>query len=99
MRVILHPGAAEDFARALQHYATIQPELGQRFYGHVNDLLADIAAKPTLHRVYRTPFTRRHFRRPFPYAVVYVIKADFVWVLAVMHFKQPPGYWVYRSDT
>ena len=96
MLTILHPEADEDFIRALEYYAAAQVELGQRFYRHVNELLAEIAAEPELFRVYRPPMVRRHFRRPFPYAVVYVVKPDCVWVLAVMHFKQPPTYWQHR---
>ena len=47
-------------------------------------------------RIYRPPHARRHFRHPFPYAVVYVVKPDHIWVLAVMHFKQPPSHWLHR---
>ncbi len=82
--------------RGLQHYTAIQPALGQRFYRHVDELLAEITRDPTLFRIYRPPLVRRHFRRPFPYAVVYVLKSDCIWVLALMHFRQPPSYWLHR---
>ncbi len=98
MRAIFHPEADDDLIRALRHYAAIQPELGQRFYRHVNELQAEITGDPTLFRIYRPPHSRRHFRRPFPYAMVYVLKPDYIWVLAVMHFKQPPSYWLHRLD-
>ena len=49
-----------------------------------------------LFRTYRPPLVRRHFRPLFPYAVVYFVKPDHLWVLAVMHFKQPPSYWLHR---
>ncbi len=96
MRAIFHPEADEDLNRGLQHYTAIQPALCQRFYRHVDELLAEITGDATLFRVYRPPLVRRHFRRPFPYAVVYVLKSDCIWVLAVMHFKQPPSYWLHR---
>jgi plasmid stabilization system protein ParE len=96
MLIALHPEAADDFARAAEYYASAEPGLGQRFYQHVNQLMAEIEADPDLFRVYRPPAVRRHFRRPFPYAVVYVLKPDRIWVLAVMHFKQPPTYWLHR---
>ncbi len=97
-RAIFHPEADGDFIRALQHYSEPDspPDLSQRFYSHINTLVAEIEARPELFRVYRPPHVRRHFRLPFPYAVVYVIKPDHVWVLAVMHFKQPPSYWLHR---
>ena len=98
MRAIFHPEADDDFVRGLQHYAEPDspPDLSQRFYRHINQLVAEIVARPALFRVYRPPHARRHFRLPFPYAVVYVVKPDYIWVLAVMHFKQPPGYWLHR---
>lgn len=96
MRAIFHPEADEDFIRGLRHYTDKQPELGLRFYHHINELATEVAGQPTLFRIYRPPHARRHFRRPFPYAVVYVLKPDYIWVLAVMHFKQPPSYWIHR---
>ena len=96
MRAIFHPEADDDFTRGLRHYAGKQPELGQRFYHHIHQLVAEVEGDPTLFRIYRPPHARRHFRHPFPYAVVYVLKPDYIWVLAVMHFKQPPTYWLHR---
>lgn len=96
MRAIFHPEAEDDFIHGSRHYAGIQPELGQRFYRHIGELVAEIEDDPTLFRAYRPPHVRRHFRRPFPYAVVYVVKAEYVLVLAVVHFKQPPSYWRHR---
>jgi hypothetical protein len=39
------------------------------------------------------PPARRHFGPVFPYAVIYLDRLGEVWVVAVMHFKQRPGYW------
>lgn len=96
MRARFHPEARLDFINAATHYAAIRPDLGQRFYRHIAGLIAEIEADPTLFRVYRLPSARRHFRRPFPYAIVYVIKPDGVLIVAIMHFKQPPTYWRQR---
>jgi plasmid stabilization system protein ParE len=96
INVRFHPEALLDLKNAAKYYAGKQLELGQRFYRHVDALLTDIAADPDLFRVYRPPAVRRHFRRSFPYAVVYVLKPEHISVLAVMHFKQPPNYWLHR---
>jgi len=70
MRSIFHPEADEDFSRALPHYGAEEPAVARRFYSHINTLVAEIARQPTLFRIYRPPQARRHFRRPFPSAVV-----------------------------
>jgi toxin ParE1/3/4 len=89
--IVSHPEADAEVTQATAHYAQISPKLGQRFYQHVNELLAEIGDQPTLHRLFDPP-ARRLFRRPFPYAVVYLDQVDYVWIVAVMHFKQPPSY-------
>lgn len=38
------------------------------------------------------PPARRHRSTVFPYAVVYLDRPDFIWIVAVMHGKQRPGY-------
>ena len=70
MRAIFHPEADDDFTRALQHYAEPNnpPGLSQRFYHHINRLVAEIEAHPVLFRIYRPPIARRYFRPLFPYA-------------------------------
>lgn len=90
-----HRAASEELKAAGRHYAAIHPELGGRFYEAIERLLQDIRTQPTLFRMFASP-ARRHFGSRFPYAVVYVDLPDRVWVVAVMHFKQPPGYWTAR---
>ncbi len=34
------------------------------------------------------PPALRHFRLPFPYAVVYIDRPDYVWIIAVSPFKR-----------
>ncbi len=99
MRARFHPEAGSEFKAAAARYTAVRPALGQGFYDHIGELIAEIEANPTLFRVYRPPQVRRHFRRPFPYAVIYTVTADSIWILGVMHFKQPPSYWLDRLGT
>ena len=99
MRARFHPEARVDLKHAAEHYAAIRVDLGQAFYRHIEALIAEIESDPALFRVFRPPHARRHFRRPFPYAVIYLVRQNEIWILAVMHFKQPPGYWIHRSET
>jgi toxin ParE1/3/4 len=89
---LFHPLARAEAAQAARHYADISPALGGRFYDGLDVLIGEICANPGLHRMFDPP-ARRHFRRPFPYAVIYLDQPEHVWIVAVMHFKQRPGYW------
>ncbi|MGH7979137.1 MAG: hypothetical protein ACREE6_07155 [Limisphaerales bacterium] len=40
-----------------------------------------------------SPPARRALAHKFPYSVVYLEEPDRVWIVAVMHAKQRPGYW------
>jgi hypothetical protein len=39
------------------------------------------------------PPARRHISTDFPYALVYVETAEYLWIVAIMHLKRRPGYW------
>jgi hypothetical protein len=41
----LHPEADQKYAEAAQHYASISPELGGRFYDEIERLIADTCGR------------------------------------------------------
>lgn len=77
---------------ALQHYANISQELGDRYYDEIHRLIADACRTPGTFRFIPKP-ARRHFTREFPYGIIYVDRPDDIWILAVMHLHRAPGYW------
>ena len=87
-----HRQADAEFTAAAQPYAATSPALSQRFCITIHELLDEICALPTVYRMILPP-ARRHFRLPFPYAIVYIDRPDYVWVIAVSPFKREPGYW------
>ena len=94
MRFELHPEADLEFAAQVDYYEGEQAGLGVRFYREVMAYLDRIAENPLLPRL------RKRYRRVnlkvFPFYVAYVVEGDLVWVLAVAHSKQRPGYWINR---
>jgi toxin ParE1/3/4 len=90
-----HREALAEAKAAAAHYAAISPRLGQRFYDAIDQLVREVRTNPTLYRVFDPP-ARRHFRRPFPYALIYLDQPDRVWIVAVAPFKMKPGYWKER---
>lgn len=90
-----HREALAEAKAAAGHYAAISPVLGRRFYDAIERLVRDVCSQPLLYRTFDPP-ARRHFRPPFPYAVIYVDRPDHVWILAVAPFRMEPGYWKER---
>ena len=95
MNHILHPEADAEFQAHVRHYHEVDSELGSRFYDVVAARLREATEHPKLYRVYDPP-ARRVLVPDFPYAVLYVPRADYVLIVAVMHLKQRPGYWRHR---
>ncbi len=77
-------------------YSGIRASLGDAFIDRVEAATA---------RAVRAPMTgapmgsslRRVFVKRFPYFVLYVVEDSRIFVLAVAHFRQRPGYWRRRS--
>lgn len=89
---IFHPGAAEEYARAVEYYAGIAPELGSHFHDEIERLIHEVRHQPGRFFHFSPP-AQRALARKFPYSVVYLEKPDRVWIVAVMHAKRRPGYW------
>ena len=92
---VFHPEARMELAEAAFYYAAIQPDLGQQFYNEIDRLISDILRMPGTFRFIRKP-ARRHFSRGFPYGIIYVERPDDIWIVAVMHLRDEPGYWKHR---
>ena len=94
---IFHPEADEEYVRAVQYYADIALELGDRFYDEIERLIRDVCAGPERFRRFDPP-ARRHFSHDFPYAVIFLEKPDCLWIVAVMNMKRRLGYWRKRLE-
>ncbi len=92
-----HPEAAGEFLEALAYYGEKSQALGRHFFHAMHALIADVSRTPTVYRRMPGPEdVQRHFKKPFPYAVLYVDEPAGVLVLAIAHFKRRAGYWRHR---
>ena len=94
---IFHPEADEEYVQAVQYYADINLELGNRFHDEMEWLIQEVCADPQRFRKFDPP-AQRHFSRDFPYAVIFLNQSDRIWIVAVMHMKRRPGYWRERIE-
>lgn len=90
-----HPEARAELLDAKIYYDEVSPNLGDRFAAAVEAMVAEVCRAPDRYRFIRRP-VRRHFERPFPYAILYADEPERVLILAVAHFKRRPGYWLHR---
>ena len=77
----------------MRYYSKIDPDLGVRFYRELERMIRDVCANPERYHRFDPPF-RRHLSAVFPYALIFVEKPEYVWIVAIMHLKRRrPGYW------
>jgi toxin ParE1/3/4 len=94
-RAVFHPEASQEFWAALEYHAALSAELGERFDAEIQRLVGEICRDPQ--RFFRFhPPVQRALSPEFPYSVVYLDEPERFWIVAVMHAKRRPGYWVKR---
>lgn len=96
MRVVSHPEADAELEAAALWYDERQPGLGEDFLDEFERTLRRIVAQPGRWRTIRGDNRKLNFHR-FPYALVYSVSTDFLYVKAVMHLHRRPFYWQYRE--
>ncbi len=92
MHVVSHPEADEELEAAVLWYEERQPGLGGDFLEQFELTLRRIVAEPERWRKIRGENRKLNFHR-FPYAIVYSVQADALFVKAVMHLHRRPLYW------
>ena len=94
-RVIRHPEVPHELEAAALWYAERQAGLG-------SDFLVEYQA--TLHRILSDPERWRRIRgdnrklnlHRFPFAIVYSVRPEAIYLKAVMHLHRRPFYWKRR---
>jgi toxin ParE1/3/4 len=97
VKAIFHPEADEEFQNSIEVYQAESSELGLRFYGAVMAAAAKIGAHPQAWPRLRGE-VRKCLVEDFPYKLLYAIEADRIHVVAVMHAKRNPDYWIERME-
>lgn len=95
MRVVSHPEADDELEAAALWYEERQPGLGDAFLDEFERTLRRIVAEPERWRKIRGDNRKLNFHR-FPYAIVYNVRSDALYLKAVMHQHRRPFYWKSR---
>lgn len=96
MRIVRHPEVPEELEAAVFWYEDRQPGLGGDFLGEYQATLSRILDEPERWRKTWGDNRKLNFHR-FPYAIVYSVTADALYIKAVMHLRRRPFYWAQRK--
>jgi len=91
-----HPEAFTEYEDALAFYAERQDGLQIRFYDAVQAAIHRACENPQQWRKFDGDI-RRCLVHVFPYAVLYSVEDDLIYIIAVMHCSREPGYWKMRQ--
>ena len=92
MQVVSHPEAELELEGAAQWYEQKQPGLGKDFIDQFELTLRRIVTEPQRWRTIRGENRKLNFHR-FPYAIVYRVRGQTLYIIAVMHLHRLPFYW------
>jgi toxin ParE1/3/4 len=95
MNLVYHPSAVEEYERAVDFYAAISPHLATRFIGKIQECIARIKEAPERWKRLRGE-VRAVQADVFPFQVLYRFIDQRITIVAVMHEKRRPGYWIDR---
>ena len=84
-----------EMVEAAVYYETQVGGLGAAFLAKVKTAVRDVAARPEAWPVVRND-TRTRLVHRFPYAVLYRLDPEEIVIVAVMHQRRRPGYWLGR---
>lgn len=93
--IVYQPDAEAEVIAAAEWYDKQQPGLGSRFLDEVEAGLMRIERSPEAFGIVVRNI-RQHALHHFPYAIVYRVDPDRIYVIAVMHLHRKPGYWKHR---
>lgn len=87
--------ARRELFDASTYYESQAPGLGDQFLDEIDRAVALIRAHPRASPVLQVDLRRKVLRK-FPYSLLYSIEDELLLIVAVMHHRRRPGYWVGR---
>jgi toxin ParE1/3/4 len=95
LRVLSHPEADEELSAATLWYEQRQLGLGDDSLDDFELALSRIMQDPQRRRFIQGEKRKLNFNR-FPYAVIYELHTDILYLKAVTHLHRRPFYWRHR---
>ena len=96
MNVSYHPEAADEYEEAVVYYEDCQTGLGKQLSQEIDAAIKLILAFPTAWTTLKGEIRRILVRR-FPFGLLYILRDDEIYILAVMNLNRKPNYWKTRT--
>lgn len=96
--LIYHPAAKFELRQAAAWYEECRPNLGRAFLMEAERTAVKLDSAPLRWMRISGEYRRIRVRR-FPYAFVYRVEAQAIYVVAVMHLYRRPEYWRSRTQS
>ena len=96
MQGVRHPEADLELEAAALWYERQQRGLGEDFLLEFERTLRRVLEDPLRWRIFHKSNRKLNFDR-FPFAIVYSVERDAIWLKAVMHLHRRPFYWKGRA--
>lgn len=92
MKYTFHPEAREELNHSVDFYENIKFKLGVEFLEEVYSTIQRIIQFPQAYPM-QSKSTRRCLINRFPFAVIYQIRQDEIFIVAIAHLARKPEYW------
>jgi plasmid stabilization system protein ParE len=96
MRVTFLPDAQKELLNSVTFYEQKDDGLGSKFLDEIEVTIQLISTYPEA-GILLNEYARRVLLNGFPYALVYRISDNQIIILAVMHLRRKPNFWVKRT--
>ncbi len=98
VKVVFNPKAKEEIKKAAVYYEKCNENLGKKFLFAVESTVERLTLNPFLYRKLRGRFMRCLIKN-FPYGIIYSVDKNEIYIVAVMHLKRKPDYWLKHLKT
>lgn len=95
--ILFHELAGKELLDARDYYDEMTFGLGKSFIRELERTINIIKKNPLAYPVIKDNI-RKALIIKFPYALLYRIEKENIYILAVMHQKRKPNYWVNRKE-
>jgi toxin ParE1/3/4 len=95
LKIIVRPAAEEDLDEAAAWYEKQQGGLGKEFLASVDEAFAKLQDWPDFGIPVHKELRRANLRR-FPYGVFYLVEAQRIVIVGVLHGRRSPRVWKLR---